>query len=147
MMARKAKQLVDEKGILSMLDPNLGPQSTVDIVTCLYESDETSRLMPSKKDCLTARKPDGRVQVHKRLVLRNLRENYRMFKDKFPNVEIGFSKFACLRPRYCILAGASGTHYVCMHDSSEREVDDAWYPTLWKCVSPNVLSLHSPSHL
>ena len=37
-----------------------------------------------------------------------------MFKDKFPDVAIGFSKFACLRPRYCILAGASGTHSVCV---------------------------------
>ena len=29
-------------------------------------------------------------------------------------MKIGFSKFAELRPRYCVLAGASGTHSVCI---------------------------------
>ena len=29
-------------------------------------------------------------------------------------MKIGFSKFAELRPRYCVLAGASGTHSVCV---------------------------------
>ena len=61
-MARKAKQLVEEIGILSTPDPKPGcmlPQSTVDLVTCFHESDETSRLIPGKKDCVTVRKPDG----------------------------------------------------------------------------------------
>ena len=37
-----------------------------------------------------------------------------MFKEKFPNHKIGFSKFAELRPKHCVLAGASGTHSVCV---------------------------------
>ena len=67
-MAWKAKQLVEEKGILSTPDPKPGrilPQSTVDLVTCFYESDEISRLILGKKDCVTVRKPDGWVQVQK----------------------------------------------------------------------------------
>jgi len=28
--------------------------------------------------------------------------------------KIGFSKFADLRPKHCVLAGASGTHAVCV---------------------------------
>ena len=39
---------------------------------------------------------------------------YREFKEKFPDHKIGFSKFAELRPKHCILAGASGTHAVCV---------------------------------
>ena len=100
-----------------MPDPKPGrvlPQGTVKLVTSFYESDETSRIMPGKKDFVTVRKPDGRVQVQKRLVLCNLRELYRMFKDRHPDEAIGFSKFACLRPKHCILAGASGTHSVCV---------------------------------
>ena len=116
-MARKAKQLVREKGILSTPDPKPGrtlPQGTVDLVSDFYESDETSRIMPGKKDFVSVRKAEGRVHVQKRLVLCNLRELYRMFKDKYPKESIGFSKFAELRPKHCVLAGASGTHSVCV---------------------------------
>ena len=54
------------------------------------------------------------MHVQKRLVLSNLREVYHEFKEKFPDLKIGFSKFAELRPKHCILAGASGTHAVCV---------------------------------
>ena len=39
---------------------------------------------------------------------------YQLFKDKFPTHTIGFSKFAELRPKHCVLAGVSGTHAVCV---------------------------------
>ena len=54
------------------------------------------------------------MHVQKRLVLSNLREVYHEFKEKLPDRKIGFSKFAELRPKHCILAGASGTHAVCV---------------------------------
>ena len=37
---------------------------------------------------------------------------YSEFKSQFPNYKVGFSKFAELRPKQCVLAGASGTHSV-----------------------------------
>ena len=37
-----------------------------------------------------------------------------MFKDRYSNEAIGFSKFVDLRPKHCVLAGASGTHSVCV---------------------------------
>jgi hypothetical protein len=37
-----------------------------------------------------------------------------LFKEMFPTEKIGFSKLAELRPKHCILAGASGTHSVCV---------------------------------
>ena len=43
-----------------------------------------------------------------------MRELYQLFKDKFPTHTIGFSKFAELRPKHCVLAGVSGTHAVCV---------------------------------
>ncbi len=54
------------------------------------------------------------MHIQKRLVLNNLREVYRAFKDAYPDKKIGFSIFAELRPQHCILAGASGTHAVCV---------------------------------
>ena len=116
-MVRKAKELVREKGILSTPNPKPGhtlSQQTADLDTSFYESNENSRLMPGKKDCVSVRKAGGRVNIQKRLVLSNLKELYHLFKDRFPCQKIGFSKFAELRPTHCVLAGASGTHPVCV---------------------------------
>ena len=111
------KLLVKEKGILSLPDPKPGhslPQETADLVVAFYESDESSRMMPGKKDFMSVKDAGGRRHIQKRLVLCNLKELYQHFKDKHPSVKIGFSKFTELRPRYCVLTGASGTHSVCV---------------------------------
>ena len=116
-MARKSKQLVQEKGILSSPDPKAGsslPSETVKLVTDFYESNEISRTMPGKKDFVSVRQEGRRVHVQKKLVLSNLKEVYHAFKDAFPGKKIGFSKFAELRPPHCVLAGGSGTHSVCV---------------------------------
>ena len=116
-MARKSKELVKEKGVLSLPGPKPGPSllpETVVIVQAFYESDDISRVMPGKKDFVSVKKESNRVHVQKRLVLSNLKEVYHEFKEKFPDRKIGFSKFAELRPKHCILAGASGTHSVCV---------------------------------
>lgn len=70
--------------------------------------------MPGKKDFVSVKQGGQRVHVQKRLVLSNLKEAYQLFKDKHPDEKIGFSKFAELRPSQCVLAGASGTHSVCV---------------------------------
>ena len=54
------------------------------------------------------------VHKQKRLVLCNQREMYAAFKEKYPNVKLGFSKFCTFRPKWCVLAGSSGTHSVCV---------------------------------
>ena len=116
-MARKAKKLVLEKGILSTPNPKPGhsvAQRTIDLVTEFYQSDEVSRMLPGKKDFVSVKKAEGRVHIQKRLVLCNLRELYKLYKDISPTERIGFSKFAELQPKQCVLAGASGTHSVCV---------------------------------
>ena len=56
-----------------------------------------------------------KTHVEKRLVLGNLKEVYQQFKGKNRNTKSGFSNFAMLRPKECVLAGASGpTHSVCV---------------------------------
>lgn len=118
-MARKAKKLLEEKGVLSTPDPKPGktlPPETAVLVKEFYSNDEVSRQMPGKKDYVSMGKDtEGRpIHVQKRLILGNLREIYSLFKSKFPNIKIGFSKFVELRPKNCIIAGASGTHSVCV---------------------------------
>lgn len=116
-MAIKAKDLVKEKGILSTPDPKSGHSlapKTVELVCDFYNSDEVSRVMPGKKDYVSVRQDGQRVHLQKRLILSNLKECYLLFKDRFQAERVGFSKFAQLRPKQCVLAGASGTHSVCV---------------------------------
>ena len=89
-------------------------EQTVYLVQSFYQTDDISRVMPGKKDYVSVREGEGRVHAQKRLVLCNLRELYAAFKDQHPSDHIGFSKFASLRPKHCVLAGASGTHTVCV---------------------------------
>ena len=51
--------------------------------------------------------------------------------SEHPDVKVGFSKFAELRPKECVLAGATGTHSVCvcMCNSSECQADDGRWKT------------------
>ena len=92
--ARKLKKF---GGILAKPAPKKSktiPQETIDLVQSFFEDDEYSRQMPGKKDYLSI----GRnVHKQKRLVLCDLSELYSAFRDKYPNIKIGFSKFCTLR--------------------------------------------------
>ena len=116
-MVRKAKKLVEDRGILSSPNQKAGrtlPSNVVDSVRAFYCSDSTSRLMPGMKDYVSVNVAGQRQHIQKRLVLCNLKEAFEQFKETSPEYKIGFSKFAELRPKQCVLAGASGTHSVCV---------------------------------
>jgi len=116
-VAGKAKELVKEQEIFSSPNPKHGstlPLITVKLVQAFYEFDEISRIMPGRKDFVSIRQGDQHAHVQKKLILGNLKEVYQQFKKNHPIEKIGFSKFAELRPRHCVLAGASGTHAVCV---------------------------------
>lgn len=90
-------------------------EETKSTVNEFYNDDEMSSLRPGKKDCLSVRIADGtKVKMQKRLILCNLKELYQTFKSRYPLISIGFSSFASLRPRHCVLAGGCGTHTVCV---------------------------------
>ena len=112
-MARQSKKLVEESGILSLpglaCGPSL-PSETVSIASSFYESDDISHVMPGKKDFVSV-KEGKREHIQKRLILSNLRGVCCEFKEKYPDHKIRFSKLAEL---HCVLAGASGTHSVCV---------------------------------
>ena len=88
---------------------------TAELVRAFYHHDDISRTMPGKKDCLSVNVQGEKVKIEKQLVLGNLREVYAQFKERYPDKKIGFSKFAMLCPKECVLAGASGTHQVCVY--------------------------------
>ena len=84
-------------------------------IRAFYTDDEISATMPGKKDVLVTKDDDGnRVELRKRLLLGTLRELYVSFKEKYPNLKVGFSKFASLKPRECVFVRSCGTHTVCV---------------------------------
>lgn len=70
--------------------------------------------MPGMKDYISMRENEKRVHIQKRLILSNLKELHQRFREIYPVDKVGFSKFASLRPKNCVLAGASGTHTICV---------------------------------
>lgn len=130
-MARKSKQLVEEKGILSVPDikaRNKLPDSTLTLVKQFYLSDEISKQMPGLKDTKSVKLEDGTRELRqKKMLMANLDEIYVDFKILHPVEKIGFSKFAELKPPECVLAGDSGTHSVCVctiHQNVKLIVDN-----------------------
>ena len=71
--------------------------------------------MPGKKDFVSVVTAEGK-QEHwqKRLLLCNLKELYEQFKRLYSGTIVGFSTFAMLRSKECVLAGSCGTHSVCV---------------------------------
>lgn len=112
--ARQAQKLYKEKGLLAEPElrrgKKLSPQ-VVEFVVNFYQSDEQSRVLPGMKDVVSL---GGKKYEKKRLILSNLNEMFANFKREHPDIKIGFSKFCTLRPKWCVLAGASGTHSVCV---------------------------------
>ena len=92
------------------------------------------------------RRHGKKERVQKKLVLCNVNELYKHFKDEHPTVKVGFSKFAELRPQHCILAGSAGTHTVCvctMHQNVKLMLDGAKLATL---TSQDELPMKSYRH-
>ena len=52
----------------------------------------------------------------------NLEELYIAFKEKHPNVNIGFPKFCALKLKWCVLAGPKMTHSVCICSAHQNIV-------------------------
>ena len=113
-LVRSARELKKKEGMLA--EPNqirgkVLTDSNLTLLNSFYEDDEYSRLMPGKKDFVSI---GSKKHVQKRLLLCNLKELYSAFKQRHADVKIGFSKFCSLRPKWCVLAGAAGTHSVCV---------------------------------
>lgn len=117
-MAKKGKELRESQGILARSLAKSGkilPINTVENVKKFYNSDLNSRLMPGKRDSISVKVENKRTLIQKRLLLLGLKELYVKYIDCYKKEHyVGFSTFAKLRPKYCILAGGSGTHSVCV---------------------------------
>ena len=116
-VARTAKLTQDLKGIMSVPDRKYQrhlPDNIQKLVTSFYQEDDISRILAGMKDTKSVKENGRRIKKQKRLLLANLKELYKEFKKRHPTYKIGFSSFASLRPKQCILPSAPGTHNVCV---------------------------------
>ncbi|XP_044588551.1 uncharacterized protein LOC123267774 isoform X2 [Cotesia glomerata] len=94
-MARLTRKLAADQGVLPIPEKKIGHGLSSEVSSAVidfYNDDEMSSVMPEKKDFISLRNDDGsKVQVQKRLVLCNLKELHKIFKSRFPQIEIGFS--------------------------------------------------------
>ena len=79
------------------------------IVIKFYEDGKYSRIMPDSKNYVSVGK---KQHMQERLLLVNLKELYISFLKEHAEIKIGFSKFCQLRPKRCVLMGASGNYCV-----------------------------------
>ena len=77
--------------------------ATINAVTSLNDSNSFMRVLPGKKNFVSV---GYKLHEQKRLILCNLVELYAAFTERYPNIKIGFSSFASLRPKQCITVGA-----------------------------------------
>ena len=124
--AKKARKLFQEKGVLSISPLYKGKslaKEVEDSVKAFYDSNDLCRIMPGKKDYVSIGK---NIHMQKKLLLCNLKELYIAYKELNTGYKISYSKFASLKPKWCILPGASGTHSVCVctyHQNAKLFVD------------------------
>ena len=110
-LIREARKQEKEWGLNTIPPPRQGKRLSEETVTSIqkfYEDDEYSGVMPGKKDTLSV-KSIGPVQ--KRLILCNLKKLYQSFASTYCHIKVEFSKLASLRPKRCVVAGSSGTHF------------------------------------
>ena len=80
----------------------------------------------------------------------NLPELQTAFKEKYPNVNIEFSKFCALRPNQCVLTGLKMIHSVCIcshHQNVVLLVDEVDWNLTQKVLSKLTLSCLKYFHL
>ncbi len=65
-MARKSKELVKEKGVLSSQDPKPGvslPSETIDVVHSFYQCRDISRVIPGMRDFVSVKQEGKRIHI------------------------------------------------------------------------------------
>jgi len=79
-------------------------EDTVQRVKLFFERDDVSRMALGKRDVITVRSEMGKKKCQKRHMSMCVKEAYAMFKEENPEIKLGVSKFASLRPQHILLS-------------------------------------------
>ena len=85
----------------------------VSTITQFYLRTDVSWTSPNVNDRITIRQDGEKLKVSRRLLNYKISEAYFLFKQEFPNVKVGLSKFAELRPQQVKLVGSKNSHDSC----------------------------------
>ena len=69
-----------------------------DTVQSFYRREDISLYMPGKQDVVTVRDEMGKRKEQKRVLTMTVKEVYSLFKEEYPDIKVGRSKFAEFRP-------------------------------------------------
>ena len=85
-------------------------------VLSFYETDNISRQAPGKRDVVTTRDESGKHKIQKRHLTMGVMEAYSLYKEENPEIKIGKSAFANLRPPHVLLTSELPRNVcVCIH--------------------------------
>ena len=117
--AEKAHKLRAEFGAFSAPEfqvPSNKIQPEVEMaVKKFYIDDSNSRVIPGERNAIMAKDIDGeKKRISKRLIYTSLKELFAEFVALNPEMKIGITKFAELRPKYCAWPGPNGHHVTCV---------------------------------
>ena len=73
-----------------------------------------------KKECLTVKFDGQKEEFQTCLLLLNIQEVFLEFIKVNPDVQIGFSKFCELQPKYVVNINSSGMHKVCEYHQNVK---------------------------
>ena len=76
---------------------------TIDCVKQFYLRDDISHQAPGKQDVIVVRDNNGKQKLQKKHIGMSVNEAYGLFKNEYPNLKIGKSKFAEFRPKHVLL--------------------------------------------
>ena len=93
-------QLAERVGIIksSIKPKTILSDEVKEKVRNFYSRDDISRQAPGKKDCVTLWKEGGKIKLQKRHLYYTIKETHSLFLHDHPDVKIGKSKFAELKP-------------------------------------------------
>ncbi|KAK3923492.1 Alanine--tRNA ligase, partial [Frankliniella fusca] len=109
-----SRKLKVEQGILPQVNFTRTPtvaDSTKILIKEYYCREDNCKILPGTRDCVSVAKG---IYEQKRLLLSNLRELHQAFKREYEDLKVGFSVFWALKPKWCVFAGAAGTHEQCI---------------------------------
>ena len=113
-MVKKARNVKTANGILSEPKEKTGKPISDELKQAaehFFESDQYSRMCPEKKEFVSVKIDGVKQHKQKKLPLCNSKELQTKFL-KSTHLQIGFSKFCQLRPKWCItVTSGSGIHF------------------------------------
>ncbi|XP_071826403.1 uncharacterized protein [Apostichopus japonicus] len=86
---------------------------TVEVIQQFYQRDDISRQTPDRKDVVNIwPKEGGQIKKQMRHLTSSIMETFALFQEDYPNIKVGKSKFAELRPKHVLLSNKL-QHNVC----------------------------------